>query len=202
MTIKNVIFDIGNVVVKWAPPEIIATTFPHRNDHQSLGQSIFRSEIWRDLNKGFLSEQQAKARYLDHLDITEEQMDLFFNRVKETQTLIEGTQALMEQLELAGYQLYALTDNVHEVVAYLQQKYTFWPRFRGAVVSAECGVLEPDPVIYRQLTERFGLIPEESVFMDDMPANIEGAIGEGFHSFQFVSAHEATDELRRLGVKI
>ncbi|WP_154171728.1 HAD family hydrolase [Vibrio metoecus] len=200
MTIRNVVFDVGNVIVKWAPQEIAQLTFGEGEQSATLATSVFKSELWRDLNKGHYTEKEVKQAFHQQLGLPHDTLEQLFFHIKETQVLLLGTQKLMDDLLQAGYRLYALTDNVNEIVAYLKEQYDFWPKFTGAVVSSECGLLKPDPAIYRYLAESQHLDPQESVFMDDMLVNVMGARQQGFHAFQFVDAHQARAELLQMGL--
>ncbi|ENM5724882.1 HAD family phosphatase [Vibrio mimicus] len=200
MAIRNVVFDVGNVIVKWAPQEVARLTFGDSEQSAVLAVNLFQSEIWRDLNKGIYTEAEAKQAFHQQFGIPLDTLDQLFFHIKDTQVLLTGTQKLMDDLRQAGYRLYALTDNVNEIVAYLKSQYDFWPKFTGAVVSSECGLLKPSPAIYQHLAESQHLDPQESVFMDDMPANVEGARQQGFHAFQFVDAQQARAELLKLGL--
>ncbi|MFG0606954.1 HAD family hydrolase [Vibrio mimicus] len=200
MAIRNVVFDVGNVIVKWAPQEIAQLTFGEGEESAVMAKAVFKSEFWRDLNKGKYTEAEVKRALHQQLGLSLDALDQLFFHIKETQVLLPGTQKLMDDLLQAGYRLYALTDNVNEIVAYLKAQYDFWPKFTGAVVSSECGLLKPDPAIYQHLAQSQHLDPQESVFMDDMPANVEGARQQGFHAFQFMDAEQARKELVKLGL--
>lgn len=200
MAIRNVVFDVGNVIVKWAPQEIAQLTFGEGEESAVMAKAVFKSEFWRDLNKGKYTEAEVKRALHQQLGLSLDALDQLFFHIKETQVLLSGTQKLMDDLLQAGYRLYALTDNVNEIVAYLKAQYDFWPKFTGAVVSSECGLLKPDPAIYQHLAQSQHLDPQESVFMDDMPANVEGARQQGFHAFQFMDAEQARKELVKLGL--
>ncbi|USD67218.1 HAD family phosphatase [Vibrio sp. SCSIO 43136] len=197
---KNVVFDVGNVLVRWSPSEIIRLTFGDTERTEALTESIFHSEIWRDLNKGLFSEQQAKERYQASLGLTAQECDALFYYVKQTQILIYQTTDLLRRLKAADYATYALTDNVHEIVAHLKQRYDFWPLFDGAIVSAELGLLKPQAEIYRALLEQYQLDPAQTIFLDDMPYNVEGAKACGIAAIQFASAAQAEAELKALGL--
>ena len=73
-------------------------------------------------------------------------------------------------------------------------------RFDGAVVSGEEGVLKPEPAIFRLLTARFGLDPAETLFIDDVEANVDGARAAGFQAHRFVDAPTLEAELVALGL--
>lgn len=62
-SIKNVVFDIGNVVVRWSPLEIVRLTFGEVSSLEELEKSIFQSETWLSLNKGLITEGDAKVQY-------------------------------------------------------------------------------------------------------------------------------------------
>lgn len=200
-SIKNVVFDVGNVIVRWSPIEIINLTFGTQGEEsKELAKRIFQSEIWLDINKGLLTEQQAKAQYQKTLGLSATECDKLFYYVKETQILLFGTLELIHKLKQAGYRIFALTDNVNEIVAHLKQRYDFWPLFEHATISSELGFLKPSNDIYQSLLTHNDLVAEETVFLDDMPYNVEGAKNNSMHAIQFADAEQATGALRELGL--
>ncbi len=98
--------------------------------------------------------------------------------------------------------VYALTDNVVEIVEYLKNTYQFWTLFDGAAVSAELGLLKPQPEIYQALLSNYGLKASETVFLDDMPYNVEGAKAVGMAAIQFTDAVQCEISLQALGVNL
>jgi len=199
--IKNVVFDIGNVVVRWAPLEITRLAFGDNESTEERAKSIFQSDIWLNLNKGLLSENDAKAQYRTTLGFTELECERLFYYVKQTQILIYGSVELIERCKSAGYNVLALTDNVHEVVSHLKVSYKFWELFEGAIVSAELGLLKPQPEIYETLLSQYCLKASETVFIDDMAYNVKGAERVGIKGIQFESASQCEQALRALGVQ-
>lgn len=173
--IKNVIFDVGNVLVRWSPVEIVRLTFGGSVESEKMAQMLFSSQIWKDLNKGTISEREAKQRYQREHQVTTEEMDRFFYYVKHTQILLYGSIELLKRVKRAGYGVYALTDNINEIVEHLRTTYEFWPLFDGAIISSEVQLLKPQAEIYQTLLSKYQLNPEETVFLDDMPYNVEGA---------------------------
>ncbi|NCU19278.1 HAD family phosphatase, partial [Candidatus Falkowbacteria bacterium] len=57
--------------------------------------------------------------------------------------------------------------------------------FDGMIFSAEESCVKPNPEIYRRLFERYSLKPEESFFVDDVAANIEGGEKLGMRGYRF-----------------
>ncbi|MDK9772317.1 HAD family phosphatase [Vibrio sp. B181a] len=198
--IKNVVFDVGNVLVRWSPIEIVRLTFGNDVDAEALAKDLFTSAIWLDLNKGLITETQAKQRYQLEKQLSESEAERFFYYVKHTQLLIYGSVDLLKRIKSAGYRVFALTDNVVEIVEYLKATYDFWPLFEGTTVSAELGLLKPQPEIYQSLLETHQLLAKETVFLDDMPYNVEGAREVGIEAIQFKHAEQCEYELKAMGL--
>ncbi|BDR13751.1 HAD family phosphatase [Vibrio sp. STUT-A11] len=198
--IKNVVFDIGNVVVRWAPLEIVRLTFGNVESPEEKVKSIFQSDTWLDLNKGIISESEAKLQYQQLLGFSELDCERLFYYVKQTQILIYGSVELIRRVKAAGYRVFALTDNVHEIVSYLKETYTFWNLFEGATVSAEVGLLKPHPEIYQLMLTQHSLEATQTVFIDDMPYNVEGAEAVGIAAIQFENAVQCEADLKSLGL--
>ena len=198
--IKNIVFDIGNVVVRWDPLLIAERTFGSGEVAKARCDAIFRHPLWLSLNRGELSEPEAKAAYQSALGFASEQLDELFFHIKDSQALRNNTIALMQALKADGFRLFALTDNVHEIVDYLRTTYQFWDLFENATVSAEVGVLKPSQEIFEHLLQSNALVPEETVFFDDVPANVDGAKRVGLHAFVFTNASQAILDLATLDV--
>ncbi|MDC0612735.1 HAD family phosphatase, partial [Vibrio sp.] len=165
-------------------------------------KQVFQSEIWLKLNQGIISEQEAKLQYQLKLSLSPDDTETLFYYVKATQILLHGSMELLLKLKQAGYKLYALTDNVTEIIDYLKKTYDFWSLFEGSIISANEGVLKPDPTIYKSVLNRFDLRAEESVFLDDMAANVKGAEAVGIQAIQFYSARQCEQELANLGITV
>ncbi|WP_305463031.1 HAD family hydrolase [Photobacterium leiognathi] len=198
--IKNVVFDVGNVLVRWSPTEIVKLTFGDDVKPEPLAQAVFNSKTWRDLNKGLLTEEETKLQYQDFHGLTEPECERLFYYIKQTQILIYDSVKLLQRIKAAGYKVFALTDNVNEIVSFLQNKYDFWQQFDGEIVSADVCLLKPQPEIYHSLLSKYDLEAQESVFLDDMSHNVSGAKSVGLSAIQFKHAEQCERELHAMGV--
>lgn len=198
MQIKNVIFDIGNVLVRWAPEEVIKSIFPDADPAHFVKQ--MRS-LWIDLNLGKLTEAEALFAFQNQLGISEQEVLTLMLRLKTSQTPIAGSLELLKKLYIAKVPLYSITDNVREIIDYHKLNSEFLQYFRGVVVSADVGVLKPDQKIYRHLLDTYNLVPQESVFIDDVQINVDGALAVGMHSFQFKDSKDCLIKLIEMGVE-
>jgi putative hydrolase of the HAD superfamily len=201
----NVVFDVGNVLVRWAPIEIMRAALVNdtseERDIEAWAARFFGHELWLRLNRGHFTEAQAQDLFARELGMSPSQVAAVFHHVKVTQIAVPGTRAILERLHRAGYPLYGLTDNVREIVAYLRTRHDFWQYFRGVLVSAEVDLLKPEPAIYRRLLSDYGLEAQRSVFIDDTPRNVDGARDVGMHAIRFTDAVQCERELRHLGLR-
>lgn len=202
MMVHNVVFDIGNVLVRWAPQDVVGNFFQDEESLPDLTLKIFKSPLWYDLNLGKLTEKEAIKLYSQQLHIPEGKLEELMGAIKESLVPLEGSFELLDELYARGVPLYSITDNVHEIMAYLRKRYDFIKKFSGVVVSAELGVLKPSPMIYEHLINQYRLIPQETVFIDDLLKNVEGARNLGLHGIQFSDATQCREELKRLGIPI
>ena len=177
-------------------------TFGNNVDAEALAKDLFTSAIWLDLNKGLITETQAKQRYQLEKQLSESEAERFFYYVKHTQLLIYGSVDLLKRIKSAGYRVFALTDNVVEIVEYLNATYDFWPLFEGTTVSAELGLLKPQPEIYQSLLETHQLLAKETVFLDDMHYNVEGARKVGLEEIHFKNAETSCCDINALGLTL
>ena len=196
---KNIVFDMGNVLVKWSPKDIIETVFPGQSNAQDLAQKFFKAPVFYDLNLGKVTEQEAAKIYSQDLGLPIHIVETVLIAAKESLTPVEGSFELLEDAYNAGIPLYSITDNVHEFIQYLKEKYTFFDKFKGVIVSAEVGILKPCEKIYHCLLDQYNLIPQETVFIDDIAKNVEGAEKVGMKAIQFTDAATCRQKLIDLG---
>ena len=185
--IKNIVFDMGNVLIRFDRKLFLDRLDVTEEDKDLLLKEVFAAIEWAQLDRGSKNEKEALEsmckRLPQRLHAAAETLTFRWN---EPQVPIEGMYELVEELKNAGYGIYLLSN------ASLRQ-HEYWPRieasrfFDGTLISADEGIVKPQPEIYRLILERFGLTAEECFFIDDVPANIEGALycgipGAVFHN--------------------
>ena len=109
---------------------------------------------------------------------------------------VEGMLELLQALKAKGYRLYLLSNATTRQPIY-------WARVEASkLISAEVKLLKPDPQIYRTFLRKFALRPEECVFIDDTPINVEGALYENMAGIVFnMDVPALAESLRTLGVE-
>ncbi len=82
------------------------------------------------------------------------------------------------------------------------ERFDFFDLFRGMTVSGKISLLKPEPEIFEHHATAFGLVPEATVFIDDVAANVAGARKAGRHSLQFAGPDRLRHDLRLLDVAV
>lgn len=200
MVVKNIIFDIGNVLLRWDPFRVVGQFFPPPVNSIDLTKKLFKSNGWFDLNLGRITEAQLVEIYHQQLGIEIDLLVAIMKAIKESLLPIPGSFDLFEKLYQAQIPLYALTDNTKEIVDFLRVKYQFWDKFKGIVVSADIGLMKPSPDIYEYILTTYQLKAEETLFIDDYPPNIEGAKKMSIQTIQFETPAQCISELREYQV--
>ena len=201
--IKNILFDMGNVLIRFDRNLFLDRLPLSREDKQVLYREVFASLEWAQMDRGSKTEQTALEsicrRLPGRLHHAAQQLVFHWD---EPLIPIEGMYELVEELKEKGYGIYLLSN------ASVRQ-HEYWPRieasrfFDGTFISADAGVVKPQPEIYRQCVEAFGLKAQECFFIDDVGANIEGAVfcglaGAVFHG----DVGRLRRDLRACGVQI
>jgi putative hydrolase of the HAD superfamily len=108
----------------------------------------------------------------------------------------------MRALHAAGHPLYYLSNMARTSIEHLESTHDYWSLFRGGVVSCRVRLLKPEPAIFECLLSRYGLRASETVFIDDMQANIDSAAALGITAIRFVDAASCELALRATGVTV
>ena len=196
--VRNVVFDFGGVLVRWQPEAVIASFYADEPSRALVRDAVIRHPDWVDMDRGTLSESAAIERFASRMGRPAAEMRALLQHVKDSLTPMPDSIALLDELAQRGVPLYGLSNMSAPIFALLQSRYAHWDRFRGIVVSGEVGMVKPDAEIFNHLAERYGLLPAETVFIDDHLPNIESARRLGLHTIHFADAQQCRRELNAL----
>lgn len=193
--LKNIIFDLGNVLVDFTPEKYLTK---HFNDEQlvdRLLKIIFEAPEWKELDRGQLSNREMTARLCQkHPDLSRE-INFVGNNWQEMLDKKPGMIRIAEELKKKGYSLFILS-NIHpEIYRALENNYDFFDLFNGQVISGKLGIIKPEKAIYRELITRYELQPQESIFIDDLEENINAAGELGFKTIHCTDTAVVIDRL-------
>ncbi len=200
--IKTVVFDIGGVLIDWNPRHLFRKVFDNEQEMEWFLANVCTYEwnLQQDGGKLFsVATAELQEKYPEYSD----KIGLYYGRWEEMlDGEIKGTVEIFRRLKSAGIPLYALSNWSHEAFPVAYEKYDFMKDFDGLVVSGYEKLLKPDHAIYRVLMQRYGVNPEEAVYIDDNKPNADAAAELGFHAVHFSSPEQLRTELRSLGLEV
>ena len=185
--IRNIVFDMGMVLLDH-DPLLPCIRHAGRERAQALCDGIFWHPEWMELLDGGVMDEQAyipraQSRFEDpemKRLVAEILNDWYLDALYPK----SGMEAVQKDLLDRGFRLYVLSNAGYSFHKF-SYKIKHIDRFSGIMVSAEERLMKPDPAIYRRLCDRFSLEASESLFIDDLPRNIEGAQKAGMNGYCF-----------------
>jgi 2-haloacid dehalogenase len=200
-TPSAVVFDIGNVVVQWDPRYLYRDYFDGDETLMEMFLEDVCTPAWnRELDRG-LPWAEGIARLTERFPECAELIRAYDERWMEmVPDVVAGTPEVLRELKDRGTPLYAITNFSVEKYRLTKARYPILDLFDHVVVSAEVGLLKPDPEIYRLLCKRRKLDPAEALFTDDSKDNCEGAIAIGMAAHHFTGSAGLRRALERLGL--
>lgn len=179
-----VVFDVGNVLLSFAPEKLLKEYLPGETAlHARLMNKIFRTPYWIMLDHGLVTTEEAVNAMAGRDQELLPLIRTLMARWPDLKEVIpEGVDAL-RTCKAHGKKLYVLSNYHGASFDHVRKKYDFFDLFDGFVVSASVKLLKPDPAIYDRVIDEFGLEPARTLFIDDTPSNIEGALHAGWQGF-------------------
>lgn len=199
--IKNIIFDLGGVLIDWNPDYVFKEVF---KDDEKL--AWFYREIctmdWNENQDAGYPLKKATEERIALFPQYEDLIRMYYGRWEEMLgESIQGTVDLLKQcVDSPALKVVALTNWSAETFPIALKKFDFLQWFEGIVVSGEEMTRKPFPDIYQTTLKRFDLKPEQSLFIDDNKRNIEAAKALGIHCILFSSPQQLEKELKKLNV--
>lgn len=183
--IKNIIFDMGNVLLRY-DPEVCLNRFVKREEDRALiRRELFEGPEWVQGDLGHITDEQrfdgVSRRVPQELHTELRQCVEQWHMCMEP---VHGAKEFCAYAKEQGYRLYVLSNASSSFYQYFP-RFAPFEYFDGLVVSCDIHIVKPDIRIYQYLLETYGLVPEECFFIDDMAANVEGARKAGISGAVF-----------------
>jgi len=202
--IKNIVFDLGNTLVyfdycyfydglshleKKANARKLKKYFTDEKFDIKIGNAkLTIKEAFKILKKKF----NLRTGYSDFYYLY---CDIFW----------ENTQMknfLENKLLNTGYRLFMLSNVDASHINYIDNNFPYVKHIKKRVLSYKVKAVKPDKKIYKYLLEKYKLIPEETLFIDDLKANILSAKTHGLNTIHYNSHKKFLKEIKSLtGIK-
>ena len=198
--VKNIIFDVGQVLVSYEWEDYLKSFHFPEEEEKLIAEAVFKSQTWNERDRGLFPEEEYLKQFIAALPAEyEEDVKRVLRESEKTIQIKDYAETWTSYLKSQGYHLYILSNYSQFMLDHTRaNKMPFLKNMDGVIFSCEVKEIKPEPQIYRTLLTRFGLKPEESVFLDDRPENCEAARKLGIHAIEFHDLKQAAKELEKL----
>jgi putative hydrolase of the HAD superfamily len=187
---KNVIFDVGGVLLDWNPGRILEGYYADPIERAAMMKLIFHHADWLELDRGTLSESALLERIGRRAQRPVPELANLFEVIPDSLHPKQDSVALLAGLAARRVPLYCLSNMPARIFGILKDRFDFWSHFDGIVISGEIRLVKPEPEIFQHLLDRYGLAATETIFVDDLPANVEAARALGLQGVLFHNARQ------------
>ena len=202
--IKNIIFDLGGVLIDWNPAYVYLDVFEgDRKKMEWFFDEICTLDWNENQDAGYPLAQATEDRvqlFPEHEDL----IRMYYGRWEEMLgESISGTVTILKKLiDNPNYRVVALTNWSAETFPVALKKFDFLHWFEGIVVSGTEKTRKPFADIYQTTINRFDITPESTVFIDDNLRNIKGAETLGINGIQFINPPQLAAALGTYGIEV
>lgn len=200
---QAVVFDLGNVLIRWDPHPAIAAAVGHGEASRFLADEAFDFMAWNHAQDAGRPWPEAEDAAVNDHPHWEPAIRAYRSNFAASLTgAIHGTVDVLRELHDAGVPLFALTNWSAELFPTARQRFDFLELFTDIVVSGEERLAKPDPAIFAVLERRVGRPLATCVFVDDSPRNVDAARAAGLDAILFTDTGHLREDLRRRGLPL
>lgn len=198
--IKNIIFDIGNVLVDFRWREIMSSLQLDQKTQDIFETSVFGSALWHEFDHGTMDEDEVIEKLRENNQDKVEALNLVWEHRDELVKPFPYCVSWIQMLKAKGYKTYLLSNYPSSLFTMHTENgsFPFLQDVDGKIVSGFVKLVKPEADIYEKLMSEYQLKAEECVFIDDRKENVDTAIRLGMKGIVFESYEQANSELALL----
>lgn len=202
--IKNVIFDLGGVLIDWNPEYVYLDVFNEDREKMKWFFDEICTMDWNENQDAGYPLEKATEERVKLFPEYEEWIRIYYGRWEEMLgNQIDGTVAILKQLiDNPNYKVVALTNWSAETFPVALERFDFLHWFEGIVVSGTEKMRKPFNEIYELTLNRFNIEAAQSLFIDDNARNIEAAKKMGINTIRFNNPTQLKSELKSLNIEV
>jgi len=195
--IRNIIFDLGNVLISFHPSEYLEKNNYPLIKRQIILSDVFWSKEWLLLDNGDLTPGEAIDSIAEKSSLTKQEIALIFNKRTAIMFSLDDTIKILPGLKEEGYMLYYLSNFPADIFDEVKRGYTLFEYFDGGIISADVHFSKPDPAIFNVFLEKYDLRTYECFYIDDIEENVIVAESIGMTGFFTAGSTDISKELHQ-----
>ena len=193
--IKNIIFDLGNVLISFKPSEYFDKNNYPLSIKATILSDIFGSKEWLMLDNGEITTPKAIDAIATKSSLSKKEIAHIFNLRTDLMFPLDSNVRLLPELKKRGFRLYYLSNFPLDIFEEVSTEYYFFKYFDGGLISAEAKFSKPDIGIYNILNKKYSLVPKECLFIDDIEVNVRAAQALGMKGIITYGSLEISNDI-------
>jgi len=193
--IKNIVFDLGNVLISFRPSEFFDKKNYPETIKAKILSDIFGSKEWKMLDNGDISTAEVIESISLKSSLKREEIAHIFNLRTEIMYPLDLNVKLLPELKKQGFRLYFLSNFPIDIFEEIKTGYFFFRYFDGGVISSEVKYSKPDRRIFEILLKKYSLEATECLFIDDIELNVSSAEMLGIKGLVTFGSEDISKEL-------
>ena len=196
--IKNIVFDLGNVLISFRPAGYLEKKNYPKEIRQKILNDVFGSQEWLLLDRGMISLEEAIDRIADKSSLKREEIAFIFKIRTDMMFPLGDNVILLPELKKEGFRLYYLSNFPADIFSEIKNSNPFFQYFDGGIISAEVKQSKPDAAIFNIFLDKYPVRPEESLYIDDLEINVQAAVSVGMKGYCTFGSLNISDPVRNL----
>jgi HAD superfamily hydrolase (TIGR01509 family) len=207
MTRRTLVFDVGGVVVRWQPLQLMREALPAQAGDEirakAVAANVFQGlgpgSDWAEFDRGRIEPDALAARISARTGYPERNLRALIAAIPDHITPMPASVALLERVRGAGHRLALLSNMPRPYAAHLEARHACFGWFEARVFSGRVGLMKPERAMFDHAREELALDLDLALFIDDHAGNVDAARACGWQALQFESAAQCETALRRDG---
>lgn len=198
MAVKNIVFDVGKVLVYWEPEWIMDELGFDESTRKAVTEAMFSNPLWKEVDLAVMNSEELIQAFAKNAPAYANEIRDAYMHMRTAVQLLPHTMEMIKGLKERGFHLYIISNYGDYTYEVTKDKMEFLPYMDGAIFSYQYHIMKPDARIYEQLLKNYNLKAEECVFIDDRPENVEGAKAVGYQGILFTTYEEVKEKLEEV----
>lgn len=198
--IKNIIFDIGNVLAAFDWEGNLEKFGFSKEEYEAIADAVYRSSDWNEMDRGVMTTEEVIRRFCAKIPQYEADVRRVIGAYSGTIRQYPYTKKLIRTLKEKGYHVYYLSNYGEYAVQETKKELDFTELMDGGLFSYEVKMVKPNRWLFAELMRRYDLKAEECAFFDDNPKNAQAASEIGMTGITFRGYEDAICQLEKYGV--
>lgn len=196
--IDTVIFDVGNVLVDYNWKKYLSSFGFDEEMNKTIAEAMFLNPVWDEADRGILTPDELSDAFVRNCPEYEKELRMLYETPGQTVFTLDYAKDWIRTLKKQGLKVYILSNYSERTFEQTKEQLDFLSLVDGALFSFQCHMIKPEKGIYQELTDRYHIIPNRAVFIDDRQKNVDGAREAGLQALRFTTYEDTRRALERL----